>query len=329
MVCGGFIGTMLVSSLCFAQPVQDKINQTDSKGLKQGYWVKKDDNGTLKYEGKFENDKPSGTFKYYYADKKVSSVLEYSEKGTKAKAKLYDKDGKLIGQGNYFNQKKDSLWKYYNHQEKLISEEFYANNKKNGKWKVYYTNGKVASEKSWKDDVENGAWKEYFESGKTKMEAVFTNGQLDGKVVFYYPNGVKLSEGNYSHSLKAGLWFNYNEDGSVHFKENYDKGFLKETIRVNGTFEDYFADGIPKAVTVYKNGLKNGKFKEYYETGKWVREIKNEGTPEAEMVESIEGQTLKMDGMHKNDQLHGKITYYKEDGSVDKVVEYNEGTIVK
>ena len=54
---------------CFDQGDQDSaINQTDAKGLKQGFWKAKFDNGRIKYEGYFKDNHPVGELKRYYEE---------------------------------------------------------------------------------------------------------------------------------------------------------------------------------------------------------------------------------------------------------------------
>ena len=42
---------LILSNSVLAQSSSDTINRTDEQGLKQGYWVKLDEEGVLKYEG--------------------------------------------------------------------------------------------------------------------------------------------------------------------------------------------------------------------------------------------------------------------------------------
>ena len=73
-----FLAAFLNLSIIFGQVVpNDTINRTDSIGRKQGYWIKKDRDGTLKYEGRFVNDRPTGTFKYYYPEENSKSNYNF------------------------------------------------------------------------------------------------------------------------------------------------------------------------------------------------------------------------------------------------------------
>ncbi len=67
-----------MSSILYAQ---DTMNQTDSKGRKQGPW-RKLERGVLKYEGQFRDDKPVGTFTYYYDNKSIKAVSHFESGGT-------------------------------------------------------------------------------------------------------------------------------------------------------------------------------------------------------------------------------------------------------
>ena len=77
-----------------------KINRTDAKGNKQGYWRKIDVNGHLKYEGKFIDNIPVDTFKYYYINGKLESEMIYDVRSTNydlnLKSKIVNRKSKFI-----------------------------------------------------------------------------------------------------------------------------------------------------------------------------------------------------------------------------------------
>ena len=62
------IFTSIFSIFTFFLFSQD-LNKTDANGKKQGDWKKYYENGFVRYQGQFKDDKPVGTFNYYY-DKK-------------------------------------------------------------------------------------------------------------------------------------------------------------------------------------------------------------------------------------------------------------------
>ena len=68
----------------FTQSSSDTLNRTDEQGLKQGYWIKLDEEGMLKYEGTFKDNNPTGNFIYYYPDGVVRARSTFYDDGKKA-----------------------------------------------------------------------------------------------------------------------------------------------------------------------------------------------------------------------------------------------------
>ena len=54
---------LLISGVVVAQ---NKLNQVDAQGKKQGFWTKKDAEGKLIYEATFKDDKPIGEMKRFH-----------------------------------------------------------------------------------------------------------------------------------------------------------------------------------------------------------------------------------------------------------------------
>ncbi|MCD6069334.1 MAG: hypothetical protein K0S33_4160 [Bacteroidetes bacterium] len=217
---------LLITAFSFAQPA---ANKTDEKGLKQGYWVKLNPaTGKPAYKGTFKDNKPVGTFKYYYAEMDtIHSVMVFTSKPGVAYATLYFMTGKMQAKGKYVNEKKDSTWTFYDESGKLLSQETYKEGKKNGKSIVYYPNGEVSEERSYKMDVEDGSYKMYFEGKKLKGEGTYENGKLVGKNAYYYPNGTSAAIGYYTKSgQKNGVWLYKDAEGKVTSKDVYDNGKL-------------------------------------------------------------------------------------------------------
>ncbi|MBU1011545.1 MAG: toxin-antitoxin system YwqK family antitoxin [Bacteroidetes bacterium] len=207
---------------------QTQLNNKDDLGRKQGYWKSFDEMGYLKYEGTFKNDIPIDTFKYYYPDGKLRALSVFYNEGKKSYAKLFHRNEKLMAEGNYLNQKKDSVWRYYSEYDGvLLSEEIYINNQKNGLWRQFFPNGNVAEELNYKNDVEDGEWKQFYTDGTKKLEGFYVRGLKEGLIQMFYPNGQVETSGNYLNSLKEGIWKSFSEDGKVNKEEYYQNGKLK------------------------------------------------------------------------------------------------------
>jgi len=212
---------LIFTTLSYSQD----INKTDAKGKKQGEWMKTHPNGNIRYKGQFKDDKPYGTFNYYYENGKPSVVMNYD--GDIARTIAFYEEGKLKARGNYKNQQKDSIWTYYSLAEFKISEELYVNGKKQGKVTNFFQDGKVAEEKEFVNDFEDGEWIQYYEDGKIRMKSTYIQGSLEGKTYYYDRGGKKMIEGNFYHDVRHGAWMFFDEQGEITKKEIYLNGNLQ------------------------------------------------------------------------------------------------------
>ena len=111
---------------------QETINQTDVNGHKQGHWIGKYPNGTIRYEGSFTNDKPVGEWKRFHENGKIKALLHQFPDSDKSLAELFDSNGVRYAKGNFKGTVKDSTWNYYNNL-RLVGKENFSNGLKNGR----------------------------------------------------------------------------------------------------------------------------------------------------------------------------------------------------
>lgn len=215
----------LIAFRCEAQ-VQEKLNFTDQKGLKQGHWMKKDSKGHRIYEGWFIDNKPTGSFKRYYPTDTLQSVLVYNNDGIRAAATFYHPNGFLASKGNYVNQKREGKWQFYSALSAgyLICEEEYSGNKKNGTSFKYYRNKSLSEKLFYKNDIKTGQWSQFYPNGQECLKANYTEGRLEGKFEIFFDNGKPEFTGQYKDDARDGTWIRYNNDGSVKNKINYVAG---------------------------------------------------------------------------------------------------------
>jgi len=182
----------------------------------------------------------------------------------------------------------------------------------NGYNAFYYENGQISSEGNFKNGKPEGTWKTYFETGELKSIGKRKNSVLDSIWVFYNVEGIVLKTINYKNDAFDGETKIYNNAGFLRKSENYQEGkkegfsytFFEngkiksktnyiENKKENLAFE-YNLDGIPVRVSRYendfirstdvinqvdKNGLKQGKYIEFYEgldQAKWEGEYLND-----------------------------------------------------
>lgn len=316
---------MLCCDLLPAQPTR-QLNFSDAQG-RQGPWEKRDPEGKLKYQGQFKNNKPYGTFRYFFPDGKIKTELLYEgETGIKARCKAYHPSGELLALGNFINEKRDSIWQFFDIAGNMIREETYLKNKLNGVSKTFYPGGKLCEEIQYRDSIPQGSLVQYFENGKKKLLGEQVDGLYHGSFIQWHPNGNKSAEGTYAAGIKSGTWKYYHEDGRTRFLETYKNGRVANQVYVNGEQELSYPNGIPEARYLWKNGKKNGPFTEYYNKGRYT--LVSKGTDEEgaqEMHQQLVDTQIKCSGNYLDGKLDGKILFYSEDGKLTKTEFWKDG----
>lgn len=162
----------------FAENSQDdKINQKDNQGRKQGRWI---------YFGK---DRP--------------------EKG-------YPADGK-IEEGPYLDDRKEGTWVIYHTDgvtPKLRGE--YHNNRPEGAYVKIYPNGKIKEKGTFERNLYRDSLQRYHENGQLEYQANFnSSGKEDGKVTYFFPNGQVEFEYEANNGNPTGKATRYYENGDI------------------------------------------------------------------------------------------------------------------
>ena len=222
----------LMPVLSFSQEFSEAgdtiFNRVDHQGQKQGYWKKLYSNGNIRYSGQFLNDQPIGTFKRYYEDQSLQSVMIYRKGQDVAMTTFYYQDGQVAAEGKYIGTEKDSIWDYYSYYGgHLAYQEKYDKGLKNGLSTKFFNDGTTSEQMMWKNGKKHGSWKLWYPSGILKMETTFYEDKIHGPFTTYTLSGIKEIEGQYQNNLKEGSW----------------KFFAPETGQAQ---EILFIDGLPE-----------------------------------------------------------------------------------
>lgn len=209
-----------------------QVNEVDAKGRKQGDWGKFYEGTKIPiYIGQFKDDKPVGTFTYYYPTNKIKAIIKHDENSSRSEAYLYHDNKKLMAFGIYRNQKKDSVWTHYSPNEEISFRETYENGELHGKKTIYYIpeknhepTGRVMQEMHFKKGVLHGPVSEYFPDGVTKMEGKYKEGKFDGIVYRYYPNGKVSDTERWKNKQKHGWWIGYEKNGKEYARRYFYHG---------------------------------------------------------------------------------------------------------
>lgn len=217
---------ILLFSLSFVAIAQEKLNQTDQNGKKQGHWIKKYPDGQIMYEGYFRDDLPQGEFKRYDVDGNLISVLNYISDSDTVTACFYHPNGYIAGKGKYYNQEKTGEWLYYSDyvEDHLLMKCRYKDDQIEGTRIRYHWNGEIAEKMEFSNGTESGKWIQYFTDGTLALESTYENGKRNGEFRSWHMNGKQEITGRYVNDVRTGVWSFYNSDGTMRKEIKYNNG---------------------------------------------------------------------------------------------------------
>jgi uncharacterized protein len=267
---------------------REKINRTDSRGLKQGSWKDFYPNGSIKSDKTYKDDLLTGYYKEYDNRGKLVLTMLY-ENGSIVKNKVEDEpdieivnkhdiDGNLIYSGPYRNKIPVGIHRDYGKDGKVTNAYVYNDNgllisegivdeggNRNGKWKDLYPDGKVQAEGQFNENRRTGSWKFYNATGKLEQTGSYNNGRPDGLWTWYYDDNAVLREEEYFQGKRDGSFTEYSETGEIITQGQYSDG------EKNGEWK--YKSGDNTEVGKYIIGLRDGIWKSYYPEDK----IKSKG----------------------------------------------------
>ncbi len=204
---------------------QDSINKTDHGGRRQGNWIKRDKEGHKLYDGQFSDGVPYGIFRYYYPNGKVKAISVMSENGKLARTVSFSVNGRKIAEGNFRNEKKDSIWNYFSELDGvLLSCESYLEGEKIGRSATFYPNGNIAELINFSSGKKAGEWIQYYDDGRVRFQGYYAADEKEGQFKAYYPDGKLSISGAYKAGHKDGTWTFYDEKGGIINSEKYWEG---------------------------------------------------------------------------------------------------------
>lgn len=199
----------------------------------------------------------------------------------------------------------------------------YKCDQKIGEWKLFYPYGNLKQKVFYKNDILQGSYETYYEDGTLQEKGRYINGKIEGEVLFYHPNGnikrnLSLKNGKlngeakiyyesgqlktlkyYNQSRVVGEVIDYYENGNIASKANFN-----DEEQIHGKVLVYYED-FPEKVKIereYKNDLKTGYYKEFYENG----------------VLAISTHTI-------NNKINGEYELYHSNGKVKNKGGYKNG----
>ena len=185
------------------------VNYIDINNKKQGKWVKRYDDGQIRYKGYFDNDEPVGTFFYYHPDGSLKSVLDYSKKDV-ISAELYWPGGKPAATGKYNKlHQRIGYWKIYFEDGVLSTEVNYINDTIDGFVRMFYPSGDKLLDCNYVHGVLTGNYTRYFAGGNVHESGLYKDNKKEGIFKIYDPEKNLAETGPYVQGMRHGLWYFY------------------------------------------------------------------------------------------------------------------------
>jgi len=321
---------------------QEKINQKDAEGNKQGIWKEFYPDGSVKKEVRYKDNTIDGYVKEYDKTGNLTDMKKFSY-GKEVKNapelakpdifKAYFEDGNVRYEGLYLNgmpigthykfhlsRRCDSV-RVYNDSTEKYTMQFKCFNLSVADSAYVYQEGYLL-ERGPVDSLRRRQkeWIEYNVTGEFRSKGPYVDDKRIGNWEFFYPNGKTEQKGKYDKKGRAqGEWTLYYDDGKVLRKENY------KNDKREGTLEEYTEDG--KLIT-------KGEYMDDQKEGNWYYEIANykeygvyrNGLPDSVWkAYYVKENKLRFEGKFVNGDPERKHVYYYDNGKVQASGKYVAG----
>lgn len=249
------------------------------------------------------------------------------------------------------------------------SEGFLVGNKPDGYWKTYYETGQLKSEGNRKNFVLDSTWRFYDETGQLTLTINYREGKKHGERVSFtgdevirelFENDIKsgltlhfdlkdrlLKSIPFEKGLEEGLGMQYDTLGNIIELTRFKRGYVVERERINrrdaegrqqGPWKWFYDTGILKAEGNYRNGLRNGIFKEYDRQGnlrkieKYADDVKQESAEEVARLELrrdyYPGGQVRIEATYRQGVPEGIRREFDTEGNIVRSFTFRNGIMV-
>lgn len=286
----------------------------------------------------------SGDIKEYkYFAKDGSLIREEKKKGGELQYVGYSAYNQKISEGVYdIKGGKTGLWKFYSKNGVLIEEGSYVDNKANGEYRIYYPTGELKDISNYKDDALTGYFVSYYPNGKMKTQGFYLDALAHGPWEYYQKDGNLESKNYYHKGDLNGTQDYYSVEGKQYKKAIYRFGELIEEIFYDKDGKEIHNIDYNEATTIqrlYPNGkvlnkvaFKNGQYHGAYEAYDFEGNISAKGAyindiPNGEWIFYYPDGTIKSKSTQVNGNAHGAVKVYFDNGQLEDEYEAVHGLV--
>jgi len=262
---------------------RERVNRKDEEGNKQGTFREYYENGRIKKEEHYLNNKLHGYYREFDGRGELVMAMRY-ERGTIVEEidedmkelldmkSTYDQQGRLIFTGGYKEGVPVGIHRFfdtagvvenahlYNELGQKVSEGVIdeQGNRKGG-WTDFYPTGEVRAKGNYLNNQRSGSWTYFFGKGAIEQKGRFERDRYMGLWNWFYPNGNKWREESYFNGREDGMFVEYDPVGNILTKGDYIGGEKEgEWIYQVGDHEERGS---------YVIGLREGTWNYYYPSG--------------------------------------------------------------
>lgn len=235
--------------------------------------------------------------------------------------KFYYPNGNVSSEGNMKSGKPDGYWKSYYENGTMKSEGNRENFKLTGQWKFYNEKGTKINVFNYKQGKKDSIQVSFYETGIIKSEENDSMDVLTGVSKYYNAQGKLQKQINFINGVESGLAKEFSSEGLVITLTTYRNGYIVKEEKINrtdrfgmrqGTWKELYENDSPKAEGFYKDGKRDGIFKEYDRNGRVVKK------------EEYRNDILMQTVLVEREKYDVKKIYYP-DGSVKSIGTYKKG----
>lgn len=198
-------------------------------GTREGEWNYYYDDGEVKSEGLYENNRQIGEWKFLFKGGNPEQIGNFNRGVLDGKWQWFYPSGKPLRVENFENGKKSGLFLEFSDKGDTVTAGNYAEGEMVGYWKTTY--GDVLEQGSYVSDNKDGLWKSFYPNGVLMYQGNYIQGNPDGKHVYYYEDGKIQEEQTYVNGIKEKNWYKFTPDGKLFLTITYRSD---EEYRING-----------------------------------------------------------------------------------------------
>jgi antitoxin component YwqK of YwqJK toxin-antitoxin module len=301
-------------------------------GKPDGYWKTWYENGALKSEGNRLNFKLDSLWKFYSPDSLPTTFITYKEGKKNGIRTLFDEGGKKQTEEKFLEDIKQGETRIYHTNGTLRQAIQFVDGKEQGLSYEYSSIGVVLTIIEYK----NG-----YKIRNEKVNRIDKFGQRQGMQVEFFPNGKIETECNYENDKRNGYLKVYDEEGNLLSTTKYVDDMpvmdAQETAKLD-IKREYYDNAKEKSIGSYKNGVPEGVTRYYDESGKVVSAklfkeglllgegvVDGLGLKQGKWKEFHETGELRAEGAYVNNKRVGPWKFYFKNGQAEQNGTYADG----